>query len=323
MAASAPEIRTVSKIKSSLLQPALTSHYECFFAIPNTFPSQRQGTVKKFVEQSVPINQELLILSCSEASLPGSNLATHELNNDFTGVTQRHAYRRLYDDRADFTFYVNDEYNQIRVFERWMQFIIGEQEDTAPKLETFYRVSYPKSYKTTIYITKFERTAKAKTGKGKQNETNGSSYSSKKLYYSFYNAFPISITSMPVSYDSSSLLKCTVSFTYDRYLCSAKQSSPGIPGEPASPATAAGVPDPFSGSLGDPTSNLSRATERAIGQSDYSNLYNNVSPNQLNRQPSFTQNEIDSYVSQENLTGNNYSSTGEDADEINARINFR
>jgi hypothetical protein len=246
MAASAPEIRTVSKIKSSLLQPALTSHYECFFDIPNTFPSSRQGTVKKFVEASVPVNTELLILSCSEASLPGSNLATHELNNDFTGVTQRHAYRRLYDDRTDFTFYVNNEYNQIRVFERWMQFIAGEQEATAANLNTFYRVAYPKSYKTTIYITKFERTAKPKTGKGRENETNGSSYNSKRLYYSFFNAFPISISSMPVSYESSSLLKCTVSFTYDRYLCSPRASSAGRPGEPGAPSTAIGVPNPFS-----------------------------------------------------------------------------
>ena len=240
MAASAPEIRTVSKIKSSLLQPALTSHYECFFAIPelvNTFINQ--GGVKEASKE------ELLILSCSEASLPGSNLTTHELNNDFTGVTQRHAYRRLYDDRADFTFYVNNSYSQILIFERWIQYISGEQTTGSAMLNNFYRVKYPKKYKKDIYITKFERTAKAKTGKGRQNETNGSSYSSKKLYYSFFNAFPISISSMPVSYESSSLLKCTVSFTYDRYLCSAKNSSPGVPGEPAAPATAAGVPNPY------------------------------------------------------------------------------
>jgi hypothetical protein len=264
MAASAPEIRTVSKIKSALLQPALTSHYECFFDIPNTFPSSRQGTVKKFVEASVPVNTELLILSCSEASLPGSNLATHELNNDFTGVTQRHAYRRLYDDRADFTFYVNNEYNQIRVFERWMQFISGEQQATAPDLNTFYRVSYPKSYKTTIYITKFERTAKPKTGKGSQNETNGSSYNSKKLYYSFFNAFPISISSMPVSYESSSLLKCSVSFTYDRYLCSPQNLSAGRPGEPGAPSTATGVPNAF---------NLSPEIQAAVNSNS---IYQNI-----------------------------------------------
>jgi hypothetical protein len=246
MAASTPEIRTVSKIKSSLLQPALTSHFECYFHIPETFPSITQGTAKSFIEKSVPIDTELLLLSCSDATLPGSSLTTHELNNDFTGVTQRHAYRRLYDDRADFTFYVNNEYNQIRVFERWMQFIIGEEESTAPDLNNFYRVKYPKSYKTTIYITKFERTVKPKTGKGRENETNGSNYSGKKLFYSFYNAFPISITSMPVSYESSSLLKCTISFTYDRYLASNNGGSEGRPGEPSAPDTAAGVPsNPF------------------------------------------------------------------------------
>lgn len=246
MAASAPRIRNVSDIKTNLLHTALTSHYECYFTIPNSFASISQGTTQSFVKKSVNVNNDLLILSCSEASLPGSNLTTHELNNDFTGVTQRHAYRRLYDDRADFTFYVNREYNQIRVFERWMQFIIGEEESTAADLTSFYRVKYPQTYKTTIYITKFERTVSSpKTGKGSSKETNGSNPSGQRLYYSFFNAFPISIGSMPVSYDSSQLLKCTVSFTYDRYLCSPKATQQGTQGQPAAPSTAAGVPNPF------------------------------------------------------------------------------
>lgn len=246
MAAITPKIRNVDEIKSALLQPALTSHYECYFTIPNSFASITQETTQSFVQKSVTVNNDLLILSCSEASLPGSNLATHELNNDFTGVTQRHAYRRLYDDRADFTFYVNNQYNQIRVFERWMQFIIGEEESTAADLTTFYRVKYPQTYKTTIYITKFERTVSSpKTGKGSSKETNGSNPSGQRLCYSFFNAFPISIGSMPVSYDSSQLLKCTVSFTYDRYLCSPKGTQQGTQGQPAAPSTAAGVPNPY------------------------------------------------------------------------------
>ena len=36
-------------------------------------------------------------------------------------------------------------------------------------------------------------------------------------YISFVRAFPIAVASMPVSYDASSLLKCTVSMTYIRY----------------------------------------------------------------------------------------------------------
>lgn len=218
MTATPPRIKKVSDLKSKLFQPALTSHYECFFSIPplvNTFINQ--GGVSEVSKE------ELLILSCSEASLPGSQLTTHELNNDYTGVTQRNAYRRLYDDRADFTFYVNNSYSQIFIFERWIQYIAGEQLSGSLAPNVSYRVKYPEKYKTNIFITKFERSATPRTGKDIQNSTNGTSYSGLKLFYTFYNSFPISITSMPVSYDSSSLLKCTVSFSYDRYISSLKR----------------------------------------------------------------------------------------------------
>ena len=38
------------------------------------------------------------------------------------------------------------------------------------------------------------------------------------LEYKFVRSFPRSITSMPVSYDASSLLKCSVQMTYTRYV---------------------------------------------------------------------------------------------------------
>jgi len=43
-----------------------------------------------------------------EANLPGSSLATIE-TLDYMGVTERHAYRRLYDDTIDFTFLVTQD----------------------------------------------------------------------------------------------------------------------------------------------------------------------------------------------------------------------
>jgi len=142
-------------------------------------------------------------LSCSEASLPGSSLATHEINNDFTGVTERHAYRRQYDDRADFTFYVDLEYRIIDFFENWMSYIVGEDEIDEQRNPNYsYRVNFPNNYKTdALYITKFER-----------------DYLGRQFTYQFINAYPISINSMPVSYEASQLLKCTVSFTYSRYV---------------------------------------------------------------------------------------------------------
>ena len=38
------------------------------------------------------------------------------------------------------------------------------------------------------------------------------------MQYEFTRVFPLAINSMPVSYDTSSLLKCTVSLSYVRYI---------------------------------------------------------------------------------------------------------
>jgi hypothetical protein len=203
MASPDPSRKNVSKIKSSLLRPAQTSHFECWFNPP---PEVRDWIVQR-VNAGVgkQYDAEFISLSCSEASLPGSSLATHEINNDFSGVTERHAYRRLYDDRADFTFYVDHDYSIITFFENWISYIVNEQ--FAQGLESnqyTYRVNYPNLYRTTIYLNKFER------------DYNLGKY----LRYRFLQAYPLSITSMPVSYDNSQLLKCTVSFSYTRYAVS-------------------------------------------------------------------------------------------------------
>jgi hypothetical protein len=168
-------------------------------------------------DNGVILNQEKLNLMCSEAVLPGSNLATFEINDNFHGVTERHAYRRVYDDRIDLTFYVNadevDSYLPIRYFETWIKYIVDES--IGPQAERgnkgsvsnsyFYRVRYPEGsngYTSSdgLTVTKFERDY------------------TQTLEYKFIRSFPISINSMPVSYDSSSLLKCTVSMSYIRYV---------------------------------------------------------------------------------------------------------
>ena len=44
------------------------------------------------------------------------------------------------------------------------------------------------------------------------------------LTYNFVRAFPIAVASMPVSYDASQLLKCTVSMAYTRYFIDSGKS---------------------------------------------------------------------------------------------------
>ena len=47
------------------------------------------------------ISYDEFLMSCSEASLPGASLNTQEITDDRHGVTERNAYRRMYDDRID------------------------------------------------------------------------------------------------------------------------------------------------------------------------------------------------------------------------------
>ena len=212
---------SVDKIKANLLQPALTSHFIVDIPKPK-YGTSEGGFARYLSDNGVKYNEEKLRLLCSEATLPGSSIATHENNSDFTGVTEKFAYRRLYDDRIDFTFYVDAEnYLPIRFFEAWIKYIVGESVSpgagriSSKKPEYFYRARYPEYYiaEQGLTITKFERTSKNKKSADHEGNT---------LIYNFVNSYPISITSMPVSYDASSLLKCTVSFSYIRYYVGAK-----------------------------------------------------------------------------------------------------
>ena len=208
MAGTPPSKLLNDTVKSFLLRPALTSHYICRFQPPDAMSSflsarENAGWIGANAYKN-RLEQDLIEISCSEASLPGSSLMTNEIIDDYTGVTERHAYRRQYDDRIDFTFYVDGNYRIINFFESWIAYCVGEDNfKDAQSNEYFYRVNFPNNYQTeNLYITKFER------------DLNTS------IEYKFIRAYPISIASMPVSYDSSQLLKCTVSFTYIRYVVS-------------------------------------------------------------------------------------------------------
>lgn len=200
MARPQPGSRSVSALKKSILNPATTSNYICRFG------GQVLGDQFKLDETNV----DLLEIACSEASLPGSSLATLDIDNTYHGVSEKMAYRRIYDDRSDFTFIVDRNYFAIKYFENWISLIVNEGENKE-KRNYSYRVKYPKNYRTdSLYITKFE----------KDYLTNN-----RTLTYKFIGAYPISIISMPISYDQSQLLKCTVSFTYLRYIINPERES--------------------------------------------------------------------------------------------------
>ena len=207
-----PTPKKISQVKKDLLNPATTSH----FLVSVGLPSGGLGAVKEYQKEiGLNYDQERLNILCAQASLPGSRLLTAELNNNFPGVTERHVYRRSFDESTNLTFYVDaDQYLPIRFFESWMNYITFSTLVEDPSVgggsidrETFsYRVRFPKEYKGNLEITKFEKNLDF-GGVGRTNI----------MTYKFVNVFPLAINSIPVSYDTSRLLKCTVAMAYSRY----------------------------------------------------------------------------------------------------------
>lgn len=267
---------TMNTLKSRILNPAQTSIYSVIIESPAQ--PQRQGKstgvpLATYFKNEFGFNYDkpLMELTCLEASLPGSSLATIE-TMDYSGITEKHAYRRLYDDTIDFTFLVTqtDNYQQIRFFDSWMRFINYEEEGRGIINQNFYsRVKYPKDYQTKMTITKFEK-----------NLGSGFNGAVPLLIYNFVDAYPKAINSVPVSYDQSDLLKVTVSFTYTRYYIDKQTTSSISPSgrnnnSPGNPEVPLGTLNPnnnvtsnqriteLQGSFGEPSqSTIDRFTPR-------------------------------------------------------------
>ena len=196
-------VRNVADVKANLLRPSLTSQFEVYIPL-HKIPIEAMNAAGIFLNKNREWN---LLLSCSNASLPGSSLMTSTAQNDRTGVTEYHAHRRLYDESLDLEFYVPAEnYIPIRIFECWMDYATGigtadERNDTIDP-NYFYRMRYPDDYIADqgLKVRKFERDFT-------QSEAN---IAGGYLEYEFIRSFPIAINSMPVSYEGSDLLKVVV-----------------------------------------------------------------------------------------------------------------
>lgn len=192
---------TMQDVKEKLGKLSITNQYQVNFSI-------LKKTITDYLE-SIGIDNTKEFLSrdagilCSDASLPASAFATGEVKDNFMGIPQEFAHTRLYTD-IDFTFYVDQDYTLLRIFEGWMDYIASGADNDGIGLGQagFYRrFKYPNDYKCdTMSITKFEKNL------------------GRTLLYEFVNAFPKSITPLPVTYGAADLLKVTVSFNYDRYV---------------------------------------------------------------------------------------------------------
>ena len=189
-------------VAKNLIGPlAQTNHFQVTF-------SSLRPSVEAYLRDYLKVDDIRNFLSrragilCDSASLPTTAYATAEVRDNFMGVPQQFAHTRIYTD-LDFSFYVDEDYNLLKIFEGWMEYISsGANSSTlADDRAYFRRMRYPDSYKCdTMYINKFEKNFK------------------KTMRYRFVNVFPKAMSAVPVAYGPADILKVNVSFNFDRYI---------------------------------------------------------------------------------------------------------
>ena len=162
---------------------------------------------------------------CSQASLPGSNFNISEEMGSRQGMTERFASRRIYNE-FDLTFYIDSDYNVLRMFEEWMNYInpvydgtvgrydggVSSQLNAYQDRNTYSRFRYPDDYRRKIQITKFERDFLKNP-----NDKNNTFKNMPLLTYHFIDTFPVNLNAVQMSYEGSTFLQVTVAFTYLRH----------------------------------------------------------------------------------------------------------
>jgi len=209
-----PTHKKVDDLKKTILSPSLTPYFEVQIPVPSFLSDLNSGSTPAY---------NYLTLLCTEAVLPGNNLITFNVDNDYTGVTEKMPHRKVYDQELQLTFYVNageDAYYPIRFFESYISYIAGEDPSNAQSMEKlklqnyFYRMSYPDDYMIDgLYIKKFEKGGKFVPTKNKVNPVDN-----RQLTYEFIRSYPTAINSMPVTFGEVDVLKCTVTYSYIRYI---------------------------------------------------------------------------------------------------------
>jgi hypothetical protein len=170
---------------------------------------------------------------CAETTLPGATFDTFDESGSRQGVIEKFPLKRVYTPFT-MTFYVDNDYRLIRLFEEWMNYINpvytnngifpGSErgQGDAKNTTDFFRLRYPDSYKRIISVVKFERNfiKYSNPYTNTLNETNraGQLGNVPSITYRMIDAFPTNITGMPVSYEGSTILKTTVEFSYSRYV---------------------------------------------------------------------------------------------------------
>ena len=191
--------RRISSFKPTLTNLAQTSHYQVQFG--GLGVQLRKHLNVRGIDYRFITNTSGIL--CQSAFLPGSGMALAQITGNRMGVTENMVHSRIYTP-IQLEFYVDNEYKALKFLEHWMEFISNgatSRQNNQSKKNYHVRMQYPDDYKCDeTRIIKFDRDYR------------------EELEYKFIGMFPSDLTSVPVKYDNSQILKVNATFKYDRYV---------------------------------------------------------------------------------------------------------
>jgi len=223
---------------TKLMHSATTSQFFLRINLPGAVKTHIQKTKGMLIDENL---KERINLACTDASLPGSSFATHDVTSDYMGVTEKMAYRRIYDEQMSVSMLVDPEYKTLHLFEGWMDYIAGKnitgREGNYSRFDNGFRMNYPDGdggyrQQNVLELFKFERDVSVR----------------QSIKYTMIEGYPISMNPMEVSYGSTDLLKLIVNFTFVRYITEPYTPGSSTPPPPATnpKTTVKGIPvQPF------------------------------------------------------------------------------
>jgi hypothetical protein len=157
-------------------------------------------------------------LMCDEATLPGNQAATGQINGLYTGSGQfNYAHTRMYNDLT-LSWIGDANMSALKFINTWMESIFEEEGKLKYKTITqtnssdvekrdrnrSVRLNYPDEYTMQISVLK-----------GEKNNT--SDIGRPSIRYVMEGAYPYSVDSIPLSFGTTTLVKVTANFYYERW----------------------------------------------------------------------------------------------------------
>ena len=228
-----PLYKKINDIQSDLFPLSLTAEFKVTLGLGYENGQTSENSLGSWLNACGVVNSSADLgrydFFASDVTLPGASFDMAESMGDRQGTIERFAQRRLYAPLT-VTFYVDSDYNILRLFEEWMNYINPIHNDSGrykgsyqgPKgyedRNNYYKFRYPDKYRKRIIVTKFEKDF---YGGANMNETrirNGEDLiPGSLLFYQFIDAFPSNIVAIPLSYQGTDILKVQIEFQYLRY----------------------------------------------------------------------------------------------------------